>query len=444
MSGTGYYSSAPTAAPSKPPNRGRRRLFFIAMTLLTLVACDLLARGYLMLVLPYGNLSELIDRQRTAAMGATVSEGASEVIHPYLGWVHNPQLNRPEQMDDREVRTNSLGFRDEGEAVRKRSPDVFLLGICGGSVAWNFSWEGETRLKQLLADLPQLQGRELQIVRLALPGYKQPQQVMALNYVLSLGGEFDAILNIDGFNDGALSILENARQKTSLAYPRSWHARSLVMTDPRISAEAWRLLTLRAERQRLGKQALQSPLRWLALYQLWWHLKDEDTRAELARLGLDISQSNSSSFLHHGPLPEKESTAEQAVAAADLWIRSSQQMQAVCKGQGIPYLHILQPNQYVPDSKPFTEFELEKCLADGQDLQTVTVAAYAELRAAGARAKQGGLNFSDQTGLFRTVTDTLYVDPWCHFNRRGNELLAEAVASELKNLLQASQPVSGQ
>ena len=117
---------------------------------------------------------------------------------------------------------------------------------------------------------------------------------------------------------------------------------------------------------------------------------------------------------------------------------------AVCKGQGIPYLHILQPNQYVPDSKPFTEFELEKCLADGQDLQTVTVAAYAELRAAGARAKQGGLNFSDQTGLFRTVTDTLYVDPWCHFNRRGNELLAEAVASELKNLLQASQPVSGQ
>ena len=435
MSGSGYYASPPALPPARPVRRGRRRLFFVAMLLLTLVACDVLARGYLMLVLPYGSLETLTERQQSAATGAAVSEGASEVIHPYLGWVHNPQLSRAEEMDGREVQTNSLGFRDDGEAVRRRSADVFLLGICGGSVAWNFSWEAESTLRQLLSELPQLQGRRLQIVRLALPGYKQPQQLMALNYVLSLGGEFDAVLNIDGFNDGALSILENARQKTSIAYPRSWHARSLVMTDPRISAEAWRLLTLRAERQQLGRRALQSPLRWLALYQLWWHLRDEESRAELSRLGMQISQSNSGSFLHHGPLPEKESTEEQAVAVAELWIRSSQQMQAVCRGLGIPYLHVLQPNQYVPDSKPFTEYELERCLADGQELQSVTSAAYAELRAAGARAKDRGLAFSDQTGVFSGVTDTLYVDPWCHFNRLGNELLAKAVAGELAKVL---------
>lgn len=435
MSGSGYYSSPPAVPPAVTVNRGRRRLFIAAMLLLTLVACDVLARGYLLLVLPFGTLETLTEHQQAAATGAAVSEGASEVIHPYLGWVHNPQLSRTEEMDNREVRTNSLGFRDDGEAVRKRSADVFLLGICGGSVAWNFSWEGEATLRQLLSELPQLQGRRLQIVRLALPGYKQPQQLMALNYVLSLGGEFDAVLNIDGFNDGALSILENARQKTSIAYPRSWHARSLVMTDPRISVEALRLLTLRAERQQSGRQALQSPLRWLALYQLWWHLRDESARAELSRLGMQVSQSNSSSYLHHGPLPEKESTEEQAVAAADLWIRSSQQMQAVCRGLGISYLHVLQPNQYVPDSKPLTEYELERCVADGQELQTVTAAAYTELRAAGAKAKEQGLSFSDQTGLFREVTDTLYVDPWCHFNRLGNELLAKAVAGELAKVV---------
>ncbi|MFM7864770.1 MAG: hypothetical protein ACKPHU_11195, partial [Planctomycetaceae bacterium] len=96
---------------------------------------------------------------------------------------------------------------------------------------------------------------------------------------------------------------------------------------------------------------------------------------------------------------------------------------------------VLQPNQYVPDSKPFTEYELERCVADGQELQTVTAAAYAELRAAGAKAKEQGLSFSDQTGLFREVTDTLYVDPWCHFNRLGNELLAKAVAGELAKVV---------
>jgi len=163
MSGSGYYASPPALSPARPVRRGRRRLFFVAMLLLTLVACDVLARGYLMLVLPYGSLETLIERQQSAATGAAVSEGASEVIHPYLGWVHNPQLSRAEEMDGREVQTNSLGFRDDGEAVRRRSADVFLLGICGGSVAWNFSWEAESTLRQLLSALPQLQGRRLRL-----------------------------------------------------------------------------------------------------------------------------------------------------------------------------------------------------------------------------------------------------------------------------------------
>ena len=33
-----------------------------------------------------------------------------------------------------------------------------------------------------------------------MPGYKQPQQLMAYNYLLSLGAEFDAVINIDGYN----------------------------------------------------------------------------------------------------------------------------------------------------------------------------------------------------------------------------------------------------
>ncbi|MFN9295063.1 MAG: hypothetical protein ACK6EB_43865, partial [Planctomyces sp.] len=102
MSGSGYYASPPALPSARPVRRGRRRLFFVAMLLLTLVACDVLARGYLMLVLPYGSLETLTERQQSAATGAAVSEGASEVIHPYLGWVHNPQLSRAEEMDGRE------------------------------------------------------------------------------------------------------------------------------------------------------------------------------------------------------------------------------------------------------------------------------------------------------------------------------------------------------
>ncbi|MGV2340018.1 MAG UNVERIFIED_CONTAM: hypothetical protein LVR18_40500 [Planctomycetaceae bacterium] len=163
-------------------------------------------------------------RQEQTASGATSSSGAAETMHPFLGWVHNPQLAVPETIDGRSATTNALGFRDNAPSVRKRSSNELIIGITGGSVAWRFSWEAESRLRELLAGVPELAARQLHIVRLALPGYKQPQQLFSLSYVLALGGEFDAIINLDGFNDGVLAVLENARQGTSIAYPRSWHA----------------------------------------------------------------------------------------------------------------------------------------------------------------------------------------------------------------------------
>ncbi|MGV2341076.1 MAG UNVERIFIED_CONTAM: hypothetical protein LVR18_46170 [Planctomycetaceae bacterium] len=150
-----------------------------------------------------------------------------------------------------------------------------------------------------------------------------------------------------------------------------------------------------------------------------------------------MSPSNSSSYLHHGPLPERNPTEEQAVAAADLWISqfaaNAGSRAAAWKS---PICMCCSPMRYVPDSKPFTEYELERRgQAAARDRRRVTAAAYAELRAAGAKAEEPGLSFSDQTGLFREVTDTLYVDPWCHFNRLGNELLAKAVAGELAKVV---------
>jgi len=41
---------------------------------------------------------------------------------------------------------------------------------------------------------------------------------------MSLGGEFDLVINIDGFNETTLAILENADLGTSIAYPLAWHS----------------------------------------------------------------------------------------------------------------------------------------------------------------------------------------------------------------------------
>ena len=49
-----------------------------------------------------------------------------------------------------------------------------------------------------------LSGRKIDIVRLALPGQKQPQQLMTLAWVQSLGAEFDIVVNLDGYNEAVL------------------------------------------------------------------------------------------------------------------------------------------------------------------------------------------------------------------------------------------------
>lgn len=409
----------------------RRRLWLFRGLVLCgcLMLAELLAWVWLLFVLPGSSPAALRVRQEQTASGATSSSGAAETMHPFLGWVHNPQLAVPETIDGRSATTNSLGFRDNAPSVRKRSSDELIIGITGGSVAWRFSWEAESRLRELLAGVPELAARQLRIVRLALPGYKQPQQLFSLSYVLALGGEFDAIINLDGFNDGVLAVLENARQGTSIAYPRSWHARSLVMTDPRQSEEAWRLLSLRSARQARARAALDSPLRFFGLYQLIWLARDESAQRQLLELAESVSQTRRDSFVHHGPAPPAD---DQAITdAVELWGRCSKQMQALCKANGIAYLHCLQPSQYLPGTKIFTQTERELCLTPEQPHAILAAAIFPQLRTHGQELAESGITFLDFTGLFQNSEETLYADAWCHVTADGSKLFADALAPAL-------------
>jgi hypothetical protein len=409
----------------------RRRLWLFRGLVIggCLVLAELLAWVWLLFVLPGSSPAALRVRQEQIASGATSSSGAAETIHPYLGWVHNPQLSVPETIDGRSATTNVLGFRDNGPAVVKRSPDELIIGITGGSVAWRFSWEAESWLGERLAQVPELAARRLRIVRLALPGYKQPQQLFSLSYALALGGEFDAIINLDGFNDGVLAVLENARQGTSIAYPRSWHARSLVMTDPRQSGEAWRLLSLRAARQTRARTALDSPLRLFGLFQLIWLARDESAQRQLLELAESVSRTRRDSFVHHGPAPPAEGQA--ITDAVELWGRCSQQMQAICKANGIAYVHCLQPSQYLPGTKTFTLTERELCLTPEQPHAVLAATIFPQLRTRGQKLAESGVTFLDFTGLFQNHMETLYADPWCHVTADGSKLFADALAPVL-------------
>ena len=59
------------------------------------------------------------------------------------------------------------------------------------------------------------------------------------------------------------------------------------------------------------------------------------------------------------------------------------------------------------------------------------------LQELGKGLQASGVEFSDQTMVFSTVEETLYVDPWCHFSSKGQQFLGTAVANRLLQMLDA-------
>ncbi len=63
---------------------------------------------------------------------------------------------------------------------------------------------------------------------------------------------------------------------------------------------------------------------------------------------------------------------------------------------------------------------------------------YPLLRSAGKSLRENGIAFTDLTTLFYDCRETVYSDRCCHFNRRGNEMIATAIAAEIVQACAAS------
>ena len=418
----------PPAQPSRR-SRSRRRIFGAVTVLLVLLFAELLARGAILIV---GNSSwrEIQDRMDRAAIG---TEEFGEVLNPYLGISYDPLSNPGFKFEDKLVPVNRLGFTGEPDPVQRRGPDKFIVGIVGGSFAWALGHETTDTLRQVLTADPRLAGREVVVVDLAIAGFKEPQQVMAFNYVLALGGEFDVLVNLDGFNEVALGW-ENYRGKLACVYPKSWAFRVHDLPDTRLLAESFRVFELRSRRQKLARQVKSSWFRDLALRQVWWRVQDIQCAHELEQLGVRIAQhqgQNGGNFTIHGPLDQFASEADVFLQCARIWQRCSRQLHDVAQGQGILYLHFLQPNQYLPDSKPLTDWEQRNAFAIGSDYQHAVEQGYPLLQQFGQELQRHDVRFHDLTGIFRDHPEGLYVDWCCHLNRAGYEIVTRQIAREI-------------
>ena len=339
------------------------------------------------------------------------------VLHPYLGFSTVPgAVSAGDHLADNEP---------PGPPV----PDETVVVVTGGSVAENFYNDSrDVLLRELRASGCVGQG-PVRLLLFALPAYKQPQQLVAVAYYLALGGKLDLLINIDGFNE-VVSTVVNHRKGVFPGYPRFWYGLTCSVVSPEYLRRVGQAQLCRDRQRRLARAT--RPLAFSAIANLVWYLGANALDARLARIHhslLELEANEKSTLEYHRTGP-KNSVTEGGVPgfAVSLWTNASRQLDHLARRNGFAYFHFLQPNQYVPGSKPLSALERESCYDPEHYRRQIVEQGYPRLQEAGGALAREGVRFHDLTNIFREVADTLYIDDSCHFNKAGNDLMAARVA----------------
>ncbi len=410
--------------PLKP---GRRRAFIWLTGLLVLVTLELIARAGLLLV---GTADWQREQARMATEGLELTD-SGEVLHPYAGIALPPTSPGADASDPSAV-VNSLGFPHATPPVQQRGQDKFIIAIVGGSVARQLATFGGPALIRGLAESPELSGRQVELVCLAIEGFKQPQQHQIVGYILSLGGEFDAIVNLDGYNE-LIVAAGNQEVDANTAYPRSWRFHARPSTPPAMTTGALRVQMIRHERQRIAAAARTSLLRYSALRQLVWRIQDLQLQNEqrlAAAQPISAAGRHQRSFQVLGPEETFASDEDRLQQLIELWENSSRQLQHLARGEGFVYVHCLQPSLLLPGMVEWTDDPNVPITPSPPQDRDLLRRGYPRLREAGARLLQNGEHFVDLTGVFENIAGQVFIDA-CHLNQRGNDILAERIAAEV-------------
>lgn len=355
------------------------------------------------------------------------------ILHPYLGFVRNPALAEHRLNGiPVHVAVNRYGFFGPDPLVQ-RPGLAFRVALFGGSVALELFLEARAVLERQLAADVTLAARRIEIVCLALDGMKQPQQLLALAWLLTRGARFDAVVNLDGYNEVALPFAENARLHVASDYPRSWRAYAARVQSVDTTILVGRLAAEREQIETLRARFAAAPWRESGFALLVWHALhrrylSEQTRLEAQLRSLLQEEAGPGPELT-GPVDAPATDAALLEALVRTWQAASREMAHLAQANGMLYLHFLQPNQYLAGSKALTPRERATARSPARDrYRQGAELGYPRLVAAGAELARAGIAFHDLTGLFRDEPGEIYKDHCCHYTPRGYQRVATEIA----------------
>jgi hypothetical protein len=362
-------------------------------------------------------------------------EGYVERLHPFYGFVVDADLSHPKH----EVSPLGFAYARDDRPLDPRDERVLRIGFFGGSFAAGSSIYARTHLPECLASADD---REIQVLNFGQGGYKQPQQLHVLADLYSLGSHLDVVINLDGFNEMALSLAENASAGQAPLYPRRWQERTARIISPRKATPLGQLALLRETRSSVAyvmnrHKLYRSPLltllwgQWdasqeLRIYELHERIRMLDSQTGDAAMKAGVSDS-----------PQNESDIYKRVA--DNWQASSIQMAHLTRANDGIYVHLLQPNQYVPHSKPMSEEEMERAFRAEHIYRPPIVRGYPILRSAGKELRKQGVDFHDLTNIFQTSEQPLYIDTCCHVTAEGYLMVVDRICDVVADKLETSE-----
>lgn len=375
----------------------------------------------------------------------------TERLQPFFGYVLRPKAYV--HAEDLGLAVNNYGFFAQADYpyVPQEARDEFVIGVFGGSVASGVATFGvlndARRIDGLVSALHRvdaLSDKRIKILNFANGGYKQPQQLLILSYFLSLGQHFDLVLNIDGFNEVALSN-RNPDFGYDTAMPSAEHLAPLVGLAARDTVLELAAVELRLARERLNARIDTMNDSWLAtaytVREILLRMSAREFHAAIANYEeaqRTAPERDKASTLFSLPPPDATLVPEDALRqVSDQWVRSSVLMHQLCEDAGVQYLHILQPNQYYLTDRVFTEVETRDFISPNQGYAPGVELGYPLLLYAESRLRQHGVAFFDATRVFDNEPETTYADDCCHYNELGQRGLAAFIAQAVAESLSA-------
>jgi ABC-type polysaccharide/polyol phosphate transport system ATPase subunit len=443
-------ASSPLPAPLIPEDRPRlpKWLLITMVALLVIGTSELLSWAVLSVldsrIVTYAGLHD--ERRAVIAANATFVDttqitGAktvlatnvpapfdgfeSEILHPYMGYVYDRPIAA--------ATGTYMGFGFWPEAtIHRRAPDTVIVGIFGGSMAMMLARDGKKVLQEEFAKLPAFRGKKIIVVQAGAGGYKQPQQLMAFEYLQSMGGQFDVVINLDGFNEITLPAIENLPNGVSPWYPRDWVYRVQEFSNTPLLSAMGSLTLYKEWRIEMAKVADTFPMRYSMTASAVWKGVDRlmDKLIRLKRYQMDnIKPVGREKYVISGPayartLEDADGIVQDSVQH---WARGSTLMRQAVEASGAQYYHFLQPNQYQPDSKPMSAEELKKAFNPTSPYRPWVVKGYPLLQSEGAALKADGEDFLSLTDIFKNHPESLYFDSCCHVIQNGSDIIARRV-----------------